>query len=70
MGKPNFKKNDPNVELMNKSNNTEAPEPKEVAVEPKAPDKDILPTTTPKKQEKKKPEYLRLDVTEYSLEIC
>ena len=64
MGK-SFKKDDPNKAIMNKSNNTEAPEPKEIEVEPKAPDKDILPTTTPKKQEKKKPEYLRLDVTEY-----
>lgn len=40
-------------------------EPKKVAGEPKAPDKDILPPTTPKKQEKKKSEYLRLDVTDY-----
>ena len=54
-----FKGNDPNKTLLPpKSNNTES---NNVAVD----DTEKNPTPKAPKQEKKKPEYLRLDVTEY-----
>lgn len=54
-----FKGNDPNKTLLPpKSNNTES---NNVAVD----DTEKNPTPKSPKQEKKKPEYLRLDVTEY-----
>lgn len=54
-----FKGNDPNKTLLPpKNNNTES---NNVAVD----DTEKNPTTKAQKQEKKKPEYLRLDVTEY-----
>lgn len=59
MSKPNFKKNNPNEELLQTNKSNTDNEPKSAAVDTEK--------TTPKapKQEKKKPEYLRLDVTEY-----
>ena len=54
-----FKGNDPNKTLLPpKSNNTES---NNVAVD----DTEKNPTPKSQKQEKKKPEYLRLDVTDY-----
>lgn len=58
----NFKNNDPNSNLLPpKKNNVDSNnEPKSAAV-----DTEKNPTPKAPKQEKKKPEYLRLDVTEY-----
>lgn len=58
----NFKNNDPNSNLLPpKKNNVDSNnEPKSAAV-----DTEKIPTPKAPKQEKKKPEYLRLDVTDY-----
>ena len=61
--KPNFKKNDPNSNLLPLKKNNELEISATVDTLPKL--ESQKPTKADEPKEKKKPEYLRLDVTEY-----